>query len=201
MKEETLVVRCKCGNWEEQPADQQRHHIQSFKHVTNTSNGNAYYICNECGESVVSTIVATKCEHCIVGVYFYAGEDGEGKPIIEADPRYVFDTSRSTNLKKGDAEVHTTEHVLAALFGMEIDNALIDVDGPEIPIMDGSAYPFVALINEVGIEEQNTDKDYFVVTENLTYEDLERQTEMLLVPQDEFRLTVNIYIFKKIKIS
>ena len=118
--------------------------------------------------------------------------DLEGEPIIEADPKYVFDTSRSTNLKKGDAEVHTTEHVLAALFGMEIDNALIDVDGPEIPIMDGSAYPFVALINEVGIAEQNAEKDYFVVTENLTYEDLERQTEMLLVPQDEFRLTVMV---------
>ena len=118
--------------------------------------------------------------------------DLEGQPIIEADPKYVFDTSRSTNLKKGEAEVHTTEHVLAALFGKEIDNALIELDGPEIPIMDGSAYPFVALINEVGIEDQNADKDYFVVTENLTYEDMERQTEMLLVPQDEFRITVMV---------
>ncbi|PIZ06100.1 MAG: UDP-3-O-[3-hydroxymyristoyl] N-acetylglucosamine deacetylase, partial [Flavobacteriales bacterium CG_4_10_14_0_8_um_filter_32_5] len=89
-------------------------------------------------------------------------------------------------------KVHTTEHILAALFGLEIDNALIDLDGPEIPIMDGSAYPFVAAIQQVGIVEQNADKEYFVVTNNLTYEDAERQTEMLLVPQDEFRLTVMV---------
>jgi len=118
--------------------------------------------------------------------------DLENQPIINADPDLVFDTSRSTNLKKGEAEVHTTEHILAALFGMDIDNALIDLDGPEIPIMDGSAFPFVKMINQVGIIEQNADKEYFVVTENLTYEDNERQTEMLAVPQDEFRLTVMV---------
>jgi len=118
--------------------------------------------------------------------------DLDGTPIINADPELVVDTSRSTTLEKNGARVHTTEHVLAALYGMEIDNALIEIDGPEIPIMDGSAYPFVGLINQVGIVEQNSDKDYFVITENLTYEDLERQTEMLAVPQDEFRLTVMV---------
>ena len=75
---------------------------------------------------------------------------------------------------------------------MEIDNALIQIDGVEIPIMDGSAYPFVELINQVGIVEQNADKEYFIVTDNLTYEDTERFTEMLAVPQDEFRLTVMV---------
>ena len=118
--------------------------------------------------------------------------DVEGEPIINADPELVVDTSRSTTLEKNGVRVHTTEHILAALSGLEIDNALIQIDGPEIPIMDGSAYPFVEAINQVGIIEQETDKDYFVVTENLTYEDADRHTEMLLVPQDEFRLTVMV---------
>ncbi|PCJ22719.1 MAG: UDP-3-O-[3-hydroxymyristoyl] N-acetylglucosamine deacetylase [Flavobacteriales bacterium] len=118
--------------------------------------------------------------------------DVEGKPIINADPDLVIDTSRSTTLEKNGVRVHTTEHILAALSGLEIDNALIQINAPEIPIMDGSAYPFVEAIKQVGIIEQNADKDYFVVTENLTYEDTERHTEMLLVPQDEFRLTVMV---------
>jgi len=116
----------------------------------------------------------------------------EGQPVINADANLVVETSRSTTLGINGVKVHTTEHILAALFGLEIDNALIDLDGPEIPIMDGSAYPFVAAIQQVGIVEQNADKEYFVVTNNLTYEDAERQTEMLLVPQDEFRLTVMV---------
>ncbi|MBL4592342.1 MAG: bifunctional UDP-3-O-[3-hydroxymyristoyl] N-acetylglucosamine deacetylase/3-hydroxyacyl-ACP dehydratase [Flavobacteriales bacterium] len=118
--------------------------------------------------------------------------DVEGEPIINADADLVVDTSRSTTLEKNGVRVHTTEHILAALSGLEIDNALIQLDGPEIPIMDGSAYAFVEAIKQVGIVEQNADKDYFIVTENLTYEDPERQTEMLLVPQDEFRLTVMV---------
>lgn len=118
--------------------------------------------------------------------------DVDGEPIINADPDLVVDTSRSTTLEKNGVRVHTTEHILAALSGLEIDNALIQIDGPEIPIMDGSAYPFVEAIKQVGIVDQNEDKDYFIVTENLTYEDPERKTEMLLVPQDEFRLTVMV---------
>ncbi len=118
--------------------------------------------------------------------------DVEGEPIINADPDLVVDTSRSTTLEKNGVSIHTTEHILAALYGLEIDNALIQIDGPEIPIMDGSAYPFVEAANQVGIVEQNFDKDYFVVTDNLTYEDAEKHTEILLVPQDEFRITVMV---------
>lgn len=118
--------------------------------------------------------------------------DVEGQPIIPADANLVVDTSRSTTIAKDGVKVHTTEHILAALFGLEIDNALIELDGPEVPIMDGSAFPFVSMINQVGIVEQEAEKDYFVVTDNLTYEDMERHTEMLAVPQDEFRLTVMV---------
>tara|TARA_R110001592_G_scaffold126401_1_gene337735 strand:+ start:2540 stop:3952 length:1413 start_codon:yes stop_codon:yes gene_type:complete len=153
-----------------------------------------------------------KNEFSIVGVGLHTGEkvtltvkpaagnhgfkfkrvDVEGQPIINADADLVVDTSRGTTLEKNGIRVYTTEHILAALAGLEIDNALLELDGPEMPIMDGSAYPFVQLILEVGIEEQEAEKDYFVVTENLTYEDLERHTEMLAVPQDEFRLTVMV---------
>lgn len=118
--------------------------------------------------------------------------DIEEQPIINADADLVVDTSRGTTLEKNNVRVHTTEHILAALYGLEIDNALIQLDGPEIPIMDGSAYPFVEMIHKVGIQEQEAEKDYFVVEENLTYEDNERRTEMLAVPQDEFRLTVMV---------
>ena len=118
--------------------------------------------------------------------------DVEGQPIINADADLVVDTSRSTTLEKNGVKIITTEHILAALSGMEIDNALIQLDGAEVPIMDGSAFPFVEAIHQVGIIEQEADKKYFVVSENLTYEDQERQTEMLLVPQDEFRLTVMV---------
>src|SRR5690606_13952535 len=118
--------------------------------------------------------------------------DVEGQPVINADADLVVDTSRGTTLEKDGVRVYTTEHVLAALAGLEIDNALIELDGPEIPIMDGSAYPFVKMIQQVGIEEQDADKDYFIVTDNLTYDHTERQTVMLAVPQDEFRLTVMV---------
>ncbi|MCB9360078.1 MAG: bifunctional UDP-3-O-[3-hydroxymyristoyl] N-acetylglucosamine deacetylase/3-hydroxyacyl-ACP dehydratase [Flavobacteriales bacterium] len=153
-----------------------------------------------------------KNEFSIVGVGLHTGEkvtltvkpaaenhgfkfkrvDVEGQPIINADADLVVDTSRGTTLEKNGVRVYTTEHVLAALAGLEVDNALLELDGPEMPIMDGSAYPFVQLILEVGIEEQEAEKDYFVVTNNLAYEDLERHTEMLAVPQDEFRLTVMV---------
>lgn len=140
------------------------------------------------GEKVTLTVNPAADNHG----FKFQRVDVEGEPIINADPDLVVDTSRSTTLGKNGVNVHTTEHILAALSGMEIDNALIQIDGPEIPIMDGSAFPFVEAINQVGIVEQETDKDYFVVTENLTYEDLERHTEMLAVPQDEFRLTVMV---------
>ena len=85
--------------------------------------------------------------------YKFRRVDLEGSPIIEADCDLVTDTSRGTTLTKGNASVSTVEHVLAALVGMEVDNVLIDIDGPEMPIMDGSSRPFVDFIeaNEIDI--------------------------------------------------
>jgi len=124
--------------------------------------------------------------------YVFKRVDLEGEPEILADANYVVDTSRGTTIEQNGARVHTTEHLLAAAYGLGIDNLLIEIDGPEVPILDGSSYYFLELLKKAEIVDQNEDKNYFVVTENLTYEDEERQTEMLAVPQDEFRLTVMV---------
>ncbi|MCW3102861.1 MAG: UDP-3-O-[3-hydroxymyristoyl] N-acetylglucosamine deacetylase [Bacteroidetes bacterium] len=124
--------------------------------------------------------------------YKFQRVDIPGNPIINADVDNVVDTSRGTTLEQNGAKVHTTEHVLAALVGLEIDNVLIQLDGPEMPIMDGSAMPFVKILEETGAIEQNAERIYFVLTENLTYEDPIKKVEMLAVPQDEYRATVMV---------
>ena len=118
--------------------------------------------------------------------------DIEGQPTIKADCDLVVDTSRGTTIEQHGAKVHTTEHLLAAAYGLEIDNLLIEINGPEVPILDGSAHFFLQALKDAGIEDQEAEKNYFVVEENITYEDLNRMTEMLAVPQDEFRLTVMV---------
>ena len=130
--------------------------------------------------------------------YVFQRIDLEGKPTIKADADLVVDTSRGTTLEQNGARVHTTEHLLAAVYGLEIDNILIEIDGPEVPILDGSSHYFVEAIKKAGISEQNAEKNYFEITENLTYEDMERHTEMLAVPQDEFRVTVMVDYNSKI---
>lgn len=126
--------------------------------------------------------------------YAFQRVDLEAQTIIKADPDLVVGTQRGTTLEWQGARVHTTEHILAALYGCKVDNALIQIDGPEIPIMDGSAWLFVEAIQSVGFEEQNADRLYLTLKENLTYEDADRQIEMLAVPTNggEFRLTVMV---------
>ncbi len=118
--------------------------------------------------------------------------DMEGHPIVEADVDNVVDTSRGTTLEKNGARVHTTEHVLAALMGLGIDNCLIQITGPEMPIMDGSSAQFIEILEQAGIQEQQADREYFELTQNLTYEDPVKKVEMLAVPQDDYRVTVMV---------
>lgn len=120
--------------------------------------------------------------------------DLEGEPIIPARLDKVVDTARGTTIAVGDARVSVTEHVLAALYGMGIDNALLKLNGPEVPIMDGSSKAFIHGINSVGTEEQNADKNYFVIKRNLYYEDENGYSEMMAVrtPGEEFRVTVMV---------
>jgi len=124
--------------------------------------------------------------------YKFQRVDLPEKPVIDADADLVVDTSRGTTLEKDGARVYTTEHILAALMGMDVDNCLIQVDGPEVPIMDGSSAPFIEAIEKAGVIEQTAEREYFVLTNNLTYEDPVKKVEMLAVPQDEFRVTVMV---------
>ena len=124
--------------------------------------------------------------------YKFQRIDVEGQPLIPADADLVVDTQRGTTLEKNGVKVHTTEHLLAALYGMQVDNALIKIDGPEIPIMDGSSQAFVDGIVQVGLQEQNADRDFFEFKDNQPFEDLEKGVEMLAIPYDDFRLTVMV---------
>jgi len=124
--------------------------------------------------------------------YKFQRTDVEGQPIIEADADLVVDTSRGTTLEKNGVRVYTMEHVLAALRGLEIDNCLIQVDAPEMPIMDGSSIKFIEALEAAEIVEQDAEREYFELKENLTYEDPVKQVEMLAVKQDSFRVTVMV---------
>lgn len=124
--------------------------------------------------------------------YVFKRIDIENQPSIKADVDNVISTQRGTTLGNDKMQVHTTEHLLAALYGMGVDNALIELDGPEIPILDGSSSYFIDAIESVGIKEQNAVKEYFILKDNLTFEDPEREVEMLAVPSDEYRITVMV---------
>jgi UDP-3-O-[3-hydroxymyristoyl] N-acetylglucosamine deacetylase/3-hydroxyacyl-[acyl-carrier-protein] dehydratase len=126
--------------------------------------------------------------------YVFQRTDLEGQPTIPADCDLVVSTQRGTTLEYKGARVYTSEHILAAIYGSMIDNAIIQLDGPEVPIMDGSAQPFIDAIMAAGIIEQNADRKYLTLTENITYEDKEKNIEMLAVPTNggEFRLTVMV---------
>lgn len=125
--------------------------------------------------------------------YVFQRTDLEGTPTVPADCDLVVETRRGTTLEKGGVRIHTTEHLLAALYGCGIDNALIEIDGPEVPIMDGSSWPFVAHIEEVGTVELEADRHILRLTESITYHD-GKGVEMLAVPPvgNEFRVTVMV---------
>jgi UDP-3-O-[3-hydroxymyristoyl] N-acetylglucosamine deacetylase/3-hydroxyacyl-[acyl-carrier-protein] dehydratase len=124
--------------------------------------------------------------------YKFQRIDLDGQPTIKADVDLVVSTERGTTLEQNNARVHTTEHVLAALYGCQVDNALITVDGPEIPIMDGSSLKFVEAIEKIGYEEQSADRVYFELTENIPWEDEEKGIEFLAIPDINYRLTVMV---------
>lgn len=124
--------------------------------------------------------------------YKFQRIDLPGQPIVEADVDYVVDVSRGTTLEKNGARIATVEHCLAALAGLEIDNVLIKIDGPEIPIIDGSAMPFVDALQAAGIIEQEAEREYFNLAQNVHYVEEERGVEMIAMPLDDYRLTVMV---------
>lgn len=124
--------------------------------------------------------------------YKFQRTDLEGEPIIKADADLVVATDRGTTLEYKGARVYTTEHVLAALYGCQVDNALIKLDGPEVPIMDGSSLLFVRAIEEVGYQDQEAERDYFILNENIPWEDTDKGIEFLAVPDSNYRITVMV---------
>ncbi|HEY0667058.1 MAG TPA: bifunctional UDP-3-O-[3-hydroxymyristoyl] N-acetylglucosamine deacetylase/3-hydroxyacyl-ACP dehydratase [Sphingobacteriaceae bacterium] len=124
--------------------------------------------------------------------YKFQRVDVEGAPVIDADVDNVTDTSRGTTITQNGASVSTVEHVLAALVGLEIDNILIELDGPEVPIMDGSAIQFIEAFEQVGIKEQEADREYYDIPYNIMYSEPERRVEMVAMPLDDYRFTCMI---------
>lgn len=118
--------------------------------------------------------------------------DLPGKPVIKADCDLVTDTSRGTTLQAGEAKVNTVEHILAALVGMGIDNVLIELNATETPIIDGSSEPFVELIEQADVHEQNAHKEWYYIDENIHHYDAAKRVDMLAVPSPEYEVTTLI---------
>ena len=118
--------------------------------------------------------------------------DLEGAPVIEADANYVTNTQRGTCLEKNGVTIQTCEHVLAALVGMGIDNALLELDNSEPPIMDGSSKFFVEAIEKAGIVEQEATREVFEVTDVISYTDEETGSEILVMPALDYKVTTMV---------
>lgn len=118
--------------------------------------------------------------------------DLPGQPLVDADVDNVVDLSRGTTIEQNGARINTVEHTLAALVGLEIDNVLIQLDGPEPPIMDGSSIEFVHALAKVGLEEQNALRNFFEIPQGISFKDASREVELAALPLDDYRLTVMV---------
>jgi len=118
--------------------------------------------------------------------------DLEGQPIINANADAVTSTQRGTTIQYGDAQVSTVEHTLSAFIGSNLDNVLVEIDGPEAPILDGSAVRIIRAIEEAGIEEQDAKRDYFEIEEPISYKDELTGSELLALPADSYQITTMI---------
>ncbi|HUI29444.1 MAG TPA: bifunctional UDP-3-O-[3-hydroxymyristoyl] N-acetylglucosamine deacetylase/3-hydroxyacyl-ACP dehydratase [Candidatus Acidoferrales bacterium] len=125
------------------------------------------------------------------GIVFRRTDVG-GNPEIPAIADYVVDVSRGTTLGIGDVKVHTVEHVLAAIAGLEIDNIVIEVDAPEPPVGDGSSKPFVDALSSAGFTQQDAPKDYLIIDQTVEYKDDKKDVDMVALPLDDFRITIMI---------
>ncbi|WP_375240865.1 bifunctional UDP-3-O-[3-hydroxymyristoyl] N-acetylglucosamine deacetylase/3-hydroxyacyl-ACP dehydratase [Polaribacter sp.] len=124
--------------------------------------------------------------------------DLEGAPIIAAKAEYVVNTQRGTNLEKNGVQIQTSEHVLAAAVGLDIDNLLIEIDASEPPIMDGSSKFFIEALEKAGVQEQDADIEEYVVKEIISYKDEVTGSEIILMPSDEYQVTTMVDFGTKI---
>jgi UDP-3-O-[3-hydroxymyristoyl] N-acetylglucosamine deacetylase/3-hydroxyacyl-[acyl-carrier-protein] dehydratase len=146
------------------------------------------------GNTVKMTIKPAPVNHG----FAFSRVDLEGAPTIQARAEYVTNTQRGTNLEKNGVQIQTSEHVLAAAVGLEIDNLLIEIDASEPPIMDGSSKFFVAALEEAGILEQEADIEEYIVKEIISYKDEATGSEIILMPSDEYQVTTMVDFGTKI---
>jgi UDP-3-O-[3-hydroxymyristoyl] N-acetylglucosamine deacetylase/3-hydroxyacyl-[acyl-carrier-protein] dehydratase len=132
-----------------------------------------------------------KPSHENTGIKFVRIDLG-GSPEIPATSDNVVDISRGTTLGIGEAKVHTVEHVLAAIVGLQIDNIIIELDGIEPPVIDGSARPYVDILQEAGFIQQEAPKDYLIIDETVMYHDEKNQIDIVALPLDSYRVTVMV---------
>jgi len=118
--------------------------------------------------------------------------DLPGSPVIEADANYVVSTERGTNLEYKGVQLHTTEHVLAAFVGCDLDNVIIELNASEPPIMDGSSKFFVQAVEEAGIVEQDAERNEYIVKEVISYVDERTGSEIIVMPADEYQVTTMV---------
>jgi|TARA_B110000114_G_scaffold41495_1_gene43689 UDP-3-O-[3-hydroxymyristoyl] N-acetylglucosamine deacetylase/3-hydroxyacyl-[acyl-carrier-protein] dehydratase len=124
--------------------------------------------------------------------YAFVRIDLEGKPVIEADANYVVTTERGTNLEKNGVNINTSEHVLAALVGLQIDNCIIELDASEPPIMDGSSKYFIEILETAGLIEQEAFVEEYVVKEIISYKDEKTGSEIMILPSEKYELTTMV---------
>ncbi|CAM1362528.1 Bifunctional enzyme LpxC/FabZ (Includes: UDP-3-O-(3-hydroxymyristoyl) N-acetylglucosamine deacetylase, family CE11; 3-hydroxyacyl-(acyl-carrier-protein) dehydratase FabZ) [Tenacibaculum sediminilitoris] len=124
--------------------------------------------------------------------------DLEGEPVIEAKAEYVTNTQRGTNLEKNGVQIQTSEHVLAAAVGLDLDNLLIEMNASEPPIMDGSSKFFIEAIEKAGIIEQEAEIEEYVVKEIISYKDEVTGSEIILMPAEEYQVTTMVDFGTKI---
>ncbi len=146
------------------------------------------------GKTVNMTIKPAPVNHG----FAFSRIDLEGSPIIEAKVEYVVNTQRGTNLEKNGVQIQTSEHVLAAAVGLNIDNLLIELDSPEPPIMDGSSKYFVEALEKAGIEDQDAEIEEYVVKEIISYKDEITGSEIILMPSDKYEVTTMVDFGTKI---
>jgi UDP-3-O-[3-hydroxymyristoyl] N-acetylglucosamine deacetylase/3-hydroxyacyl-[acyl-carrier-protein] dehydratase len=114
------------------------------------------------------------------------------KTVIKADVDNVVETNRSTTIEVNGARVSTIEHLMASLVGMGIDNVLIEIDGEEVPILDGSAQPFVEILEKTGTVQQDAKKVYYTIDHNISFVDEKNKVEMVALPYHEYRINTLI---------
>lgn len=146
------------------------------------------------GKTVNMTIKPAPINHG----FAFSRIDLEGAPIIEAKAEYVVNTQRGTNLEKNGVQIQTSEHVLAAAVGLDIDNLLIELDSPEPPIMDGSSKYFVEALERAGIEDQDAEIEEYVVKEIISFKDEITGSEIILMPSDNYEITTMVDFGTKI---